>query len=100
MQAETHRLRESREQMLDYLGRIHSDLGELLAEAVQADAALTTQATSLVVVETIENGQYSADGEEAEVDHTEVEEPRDGKSEGEESAESEDEETRPARRIE
>jgi len=36
MAAQTERLRESRDQMLDYLGRIHSNLGGLLAEAVQA----------------------------------------------------------------
>ncbi len=92
MQAQTQRLRDSRDQMLDYLGRIHSDLGELLAEAVQADAALTPQATGLVVVEAVENSQFAVDGEEPEVDDAEVEEPRDEESEGEEA--------RPARRIE
>ena len=40
MQAETERLRESRDRMLEYLGRIHADLGELLAEAVQADVEM------------------------------------------------------------
>jgi hypothetical protein len=43
MEAETGRLRESRDRMLEYLGRIHSDLGELLAEAVQADAELSAR---------------------------------------------------------
>ena len=40
MAAQTERLRESRDQMLDYLGRIHSNLGGLLAEAVQAPPAV------------------------------------------------------------
>jgi cell division septum initiation protein DivIVA len=40
MQGETERLRESRDRMLEYLGRIHSDLGSLLAEAVQADVEM------------------------------------------------------------
>lgn len=35
MSAQTERLRQSRGQMLDYLGRIHSDLGVLLAEAIE-----------------------------------------------------------------
>ena len=35
MSAQTERLRQSRGQMLDYLGRIHADLGVLLAEAVE-----------------------------------------------------------------
>ena len=41
MQAETERLSESRDRMIDYLGRIHTDLGSLLEEAVQADAAMS-----------------------------------------------------------
>ena len=40
MRAETERLREHRERMLDYLSRIHADLGGVLAEAVPADAEL------------------------------------------------------------
>jgi cell division septum initiation protein DivIVA len=40
MQAETDRLRDSRERMLEYLGRIHEDLGVLLGEAAQADASM------------------------------------------------------------
>jgi DivIVA domain-containing protein len=51
MQAETTRLRESRARMLDYLGRIHSDLGELLAEAVQADVEMNGEAAGEVVGE-------------------------------------------------
>jgi cell division septum initiation protein DivIVA len=43
MQAETERLRESRDRMLEYLGRIHTDLGALLAEAVQADVEMAAQ---------------------------------------------------------
>jgi hypothetical protein len=35
MRAETERLRESRGRMIEYLGRIHNDLGALLAEAAQ-----------------------------------------------------------------
>ena len=38
MSAQTERLRQSRGQMLDYLGRIHSDLGVLLAEAVETQS--------------------------------------------------------------
>src|SRR5215472_6171992 len=48
MSAQTERLRQSRGQMLDYLGRIHSDLGVLLAEAVEVPsevAALPQVAT-------------------------------------------------------
>jgi cell division septum initiation protein DivIVA len=44
MQADTARLRDARDRMLDYLGRINSDLGSLLAEAVQGDAELTAAA--------------------------------------------------------
>lgn len=40
MRAETERLRESRGRMLEYLGRIHTDLGELLSEAARADVEL------------------------------------------------------------
>jgi cell division septum initiation protein DivIVA len=55
MRAETERLRESRDHMLDYLGRIHSDLGELLAEAVQADAELTPPANGHLAVVSAED---------------------------------------------
>lgn len=37
MRAETDRLSESRGRMLEYLGRIHTDLGDLLAEAAQPE---------------------------------------------------------------
>ena len=39
MEAETERLRESRNRMLEYFGRLHSDLGELLAEASEGRSA-------------------------------------------------------------
>lgn len=39
MEAETERLRESRNRMLEYFGRLHSDLGELLAEASEGQSA-------------------------------------------------------------
>jgi cell division septum initiation protein DivIVA len=42
MRGETERLRESRGRMLEYLGRIHTDLGELLSEAARADVELAT----------------------------------------------------------
>jgi DivIVA domain-containing protein len=66
MRNETERLRESRDRMLDYLGRIHSDLGELLSEAVQADAELVTPANghlALVSVED-EDEQEEEEGDE------------------------------------
>ncbi len=91
MQAETQRLRDSRDRMLDYLSRIHSDLGELLAENAHADAAVTAQATGLVVVETVEQRHVVVNGEEPDVEEAEEEE-----SEGEVS---EDDEVRVARRI-
>jgi cell division septum initiation protein DivIVA len=47
MQAETDRLRESRGRMLEYLGRIHTDLGDLLAEATQPAGAGAEPAESL-----------------------------------------------------
>jgi cell division septum initiation protein DivIVA len=57
MRSETERLRESRDRMLEYLGRIHSDLGELLAEAVQADAGLSAPGNGhLALVSQDENG--------------------------------------------
>lgn len=37
MEAETQRLRESRDHMVSYLGRIHSELGAVLAETVRSD---------------------------------------------------------------
>jgi DivIVA domain-containing protein len=66
MQLETERLRESRDRMLDYLGRIHSDLGELLAEAVHADAELAAPANGhLAIVSAEDDGEEDDDGEEA-----------------------------------
>jgi cell division septum initiation protein DivIVA len=62
MRTETERLRESRDRMLDYLGRIHSDLGELLAEAVRADAELATPANGhLALVSADDDGEQSDD---------------------------------------
>jgi DivIVA domain-containing protein len=54
MQADTERLQESRDRMLDYLGRIHSDLGSLLAEAVHADAELAAAANGSVALHPVE----------------------------------------------
>jgi len=51
MAAQTERLRESRDQMLDYLGRIHSNLGGLLAEAVEAPSAVAEAAQDGAVAE-------------------------------------------------
>lgn len=51
MSAQTEQLRESRDQMLDYLGRIHSNLGALLAEAVEVPAATTEPVTEEAVAE-------------------------------------------------
>jgi DivIVA domain-containing protein len=66
MRTETERLRESRDRMLDYLGRIHSDLGELLAEAVQADAELAPPAPAnghLALVSHEDDGDDEPEGE-------------------------------------
>jgi DivIVA domain-containing protein len=64
MRSETERLRESRDRMLDYLGRIHSDLGELLAEAVQADAELTASANGhLALVSPEDEGDDEPEGD-------------------------------------
>ncbi len=54
MSAQTEQLRESRDQMLDYLGRIHSNLGTLLAEAAEMRAAPTEQAEEGVAAEVVE----------------------------------------------
>jgi cell division septum initiation protein DivIVA len=71
MQSQTTRLRESRDQMLEYLGRIHSDLGELLAEAVQAEVELpaaeevagpTASASSQAMVDESHEGAGDAPG--------------------------------------
>ena len=96
MQAETERLRESRDRMLDYLGRIHSDLGELLAEAVQADAELSTAVNGhLALVSADEGG-----GEGEEEDEEEVEEEEDDEDGAEEDDEEPDaEEAGAAHRI-
>ncbi|HEY4028057.1 MAG TPA: DivIVA domain-containing protein [Candidatus Dormibacteraeota bacterium] len=66
MEAETERLRESRDRMLEYLGRIHTDLGALLAEAVQADVEMDGRRNGGVSMETEdgEDGQDEEDGEE------------------------------------
>jgi len=65
MRSETERLRESRDRMLDYLGRIHSDLGELLSEAVQADADLSIPANGhLALVSAEEDGEDEEEDEE------------------------------------
>ena len=66
MGAETERLRESRDRMLDYLGRIHADLGELLAEAVQADAELAVPANGHLALVTAEDDEEDVDQEEDE----------------------------------
>jgi cell division septum initiation protein DivIVA len=36
MESETHRLRESRDRMVEFLGRIHADLGQVLTETINA----------------------------------------------------------------
>jgi len=77
MRAETERLRESRDHMLDYLGRIHSDLGELLAEAVQADAELAAPANGHLAVVSAEDDGEDEDGGEEGVDDLEDEEDED-----------------------
>jgi len=65
MRTETERLRESRDRMLDYLGRIHSDLGELLAEAVQAEAELAGPANGhLALVNAQDTGEDEEAGDE------------------------------------
>jgi DivIVA domain-containing protein len=64
MREETERLRESRDRMLDYLGRIHSDLGELLAEAVQADADLSAPGNGHLALVSAEEDDEELDGEE------------------------------------
>jgi cell division septum initiation protein DivIVA len=46
MRAQTERLRASREHMLEYLGRIHDDIGALLGEAVRGDAATNGSVTA------------------------------------------------------
>ena len=51
MSAQTERLRQSRAQMLDYLGRIHSDLGVLLAEAVEVPPEVVTTREESTLVE-------------------------------------------------
>jgi peptidoglycan DL-endopeptidase RipA len=71
MQSETERLRESRDRMLDYLGRIHSDLGELLAEAVQADVELAAPANGHLAVVSAEK---NTEVEDEEADEEEEEE--------------------------
>lgn len=80
MRSETERLRESRDRMLDYLGRIHSDLGELLAEAVQADAELAAPANGHLAI-------VSA-GDEGEEDDQEDEDEDEDDGGGEESSHS------------
>ncbi|HEY7199530.1 MAG TPA: DivIVA domain-containing protein [Candidatus Dormibacteraeota bacterium] len=60
MQAETERLRESRARMLEYLGRIHSDLSSLLSEAAQADVEPPAELVAAGVTDELE-----ADSEEA-----------------------------------
>jgi cell division septum initiation protein DivIVA len=67
MRSDTERLRESRDRMLDYLGRIHSDLGELLAEAVQADADLVAGPNGhLALVSAEDDGERDDEEEESE----------------------------------
>ena len=51
MAAQTQRLRESRDQTLDYLGRIHSDLGGLLAEAVEAPPGVAVAVEDETLIE-------------------------------------------------
>jgi cell division septum initiation protein DivIVA len=74
MRDETERLRESRDRMLDYLGRIHADLGELLSEAVQADAELAAPANGhLALVSAEDDGEddeeeEGEDGEDLDLD--------------------------------
>jgi DivIVA domain-containing protein len=62
MRAETDRLGESRERMLEYLGRIHTDLGELLAEAVQADAEVPAAPNGQVAMEAFEDDDEGPSG--------------------------------------
>lgn len=98
MQAETERLRESRDRMLDYLGRIHSDLGELLAEAVQADADLSTPGNGhLALVSDDEGGDDEGADDEEEGAVEEEEEDDEEEQDGEE--EPDDEEARTGRQI-
>jgi cell division septum initiation protein DivIVA len=66
MQGETERLSESRDRMIDYLGRIHADLGELLAEAVQADAAMSGGSAAAAHAEALDDeAEMEVDGEHA-----------------------------------
>jgi DivIVA domain-containing protein len=69
MRLETERLRESRDRMLDYLGRIHSDLGELLAEAVHADAELAAPANGHLAILSVEDDGEEDDDEEGDSTH-------------------------------
>ena len=82
MRSETERLRESRDRMLDYLGRIHSDLGELLAEAVQADAELVAPA----------NGHLALVGAEDDTEGDIEDSEEEGGEVGDEEEEDEEEE--------
>lgn len=51
MEAETERLLEARNRMLEYFGRLHSDLGELLAEASEGQSAAGSAPDSATNVE-------------------------------------------------
>ena len=88
MRSDTERLRESRDRMLDYLGRIHSDLGELLAEAVQADAELVVPANGhLALVSAEDDGE---EGDEQEENEGDEEDQEDEEDDGEESSHTAD----------
>lgn len=51
MSAQTERLRQSRGQMLDYLSRIHSDLGVVLAEAVEVPSEVAPPPEDRTLIE-------------------------------------------------
>jgi len=65
MQSETERLRDSRDRMVEFLGRIHTDLGAVLAETLQAggETAVMAEEAPLEHAEAEMEAPASANGE-------------------------------------
>jgi cell division septum initiation protein DivIVA len=70
LEAATARLRESRDGMLEYLGRMHASLGELLTEAVEGRFRATAEPASEWVDATlVADDTNGADGSEPAAEH-------------------------------